>query len=238
MADMSASYLIQITTGNDEKMIPVEKRYPPSLTIRSLKDKLELITGVSAGAMQLSLIVNDASARNLTDDHDGQTLGDILAGVTSESKIRLQVVDTQNQLSQLQDLSQVPKFELTEEEYAARGDTLRAFKEKLKIGRFSDKPEEDEERRLEDLKLDYPIESRCEVRVKGKPSRRGTVMYVGAIEGKPGYWIGVKYDEPLGVNDGSVNGKSYFSCPPKYGGFIRPVDVFVGDFPELGLEDL
>lgn len=30
----------------------------------------------------------------------------------------------------------------------------------------------------------------------------GLVMYTGAVEGLDGYWVGVKYDEPLGKNDG------------------------------------
>ena len=53
--------------------------------------------------------------------------------------------------------------------------------------------------------------------------RRGEVMYVGRVSELPsGVWIGVRYDAPVGKNDGSVKGVSYFECLDKYGGFVRP----------------
>ena len=62
------------------------------------------------------------------------------------------------------------------------------------------------------------------------PDRR----YVGQVEGLPvGWWIGVKYDEPLGKNDGSVKGKKFFDAPPGYGAFLRPDKVKTGDYPEV-----
>jgi tubulin-folding cofactor B len=48
-----------------------------------------------------------------------------------------------------------------------------------------------------------------------------------------GFWVGVRFDEPVGKNDGSVGGVRFFDAPAGYGGMIRPSCVTTGDFPEV-----
>ena len=56
--------------------------------------------------------------------------------------------------------------------------------------------------------------------------RAACVMFIGPVTGMPaGYWVGVQYDEKVGKNDGSLNGKRYFSCPPGHGGFLRATKI-------------
>lgn len=85
----------------------------------------------------------------------------------------------------------------------------------------------------EEMANAFKVDERCEVSVSGQPKRRGVIKFVGKTHFKPGFWVGIHYDEPMGKNDGSVEGKKYFDCPPKYGAFVKPGNVTMGDFPEL-----
>lgn len=53
----------------------------------------------------------------------------------------------------------------------------------------------------------------------------GRTSFVGEVDFAPGKWIGVVLDEPKGKNDGTVQGRAYFECPPKHGLFIRVRNV-------------
>ncbi|XP_063620432.1 CAP-Gly domain-containing linker protein 2 isoform X3 [Cydia splendana] len=50
-------------------------------------------------------------------------------------------------------------------------------------------------------------------------SKAGTLKYVGVTEFASGVWAGVELDDPIGKNDGSVEGKRYFECAPRFGLF-------------------
>lgn len=68
---------------------------------------------------------------------------------------------------------------------------------------------------------------------------RGTVKYIGAVDGTKGQWIGIDWDDPKrGKHDGSHAGKNYFtSSSPTSGSFVREAKISVGVTFEAALED-
>uniref|UniRef100_A0A3B3SLH2 Dynactin subunit 1 n=1 Tax=Paramormyrops kingsleyae TaxID=1676925 RepID=A0A3B3SLH2_9TELE len=69
-----------------------------------------------------------------------------------------------------------------------------------------------------------PVKVGSAVEVIGK-GHRGTVAYVGATLFATGKWVGVVLDEPKGKNDGTVQGKRYFTCDENCGIFVRQSQV-------------
>ncbi|VDM40297.1 unnamed protein product, partial [Toxocara canis] len=53
----------------------------------------------------------------------------------------------------------------------------------------------------------------------------GTLRFLGNTEFKEGVWAGIELDQPLGKNDGSVQGKRYFTCKAPYGLFAMASKV-------------
>lgn len=66
------------------------------------------------------------------------------------------------------------------------------------------------------------VGSRVEVIGKG---HRGTVAYVGATLFATGKWVGVILDESKGKNDGTVQGRRYFTCEDNHGIFVRQSQI-------------
>ena len=206
-----------------------ERRFNNSTLIGELKGKLELITGMLSSTMDLGLYSkNNTYICGLIDDNQPLSAYNVDEGMiveVSSSDPKSKVFDSSDPNFQ--------RYELDESDYDKRPGTVREFLKKNKLGVFSGqespKVNEDEGRDEADK---LTLSSRCLVTVLNQPSRKGIIMYIGKTEFKEGYWVGIRYDEPVGKNDGSVNGKKYFECPEKYGGFVKPKNVEMGDFPE------
>ncbi|KAK4315812.1 hypothetical protein Pmani_012969 [Petrolisthes manimaculis] len=231
--------LVNVRVTSNLNNFTAEKRFDRSLTISDLKGRLELVTGGSAGSMTLEVLdTEDHPVCNLTNDEA------LLGSYIIEENYRIHVTDSTKRIGEFEDTSNVEKYELTEKEYDTRNDTARAFLKKNKLGKFNEeeqekkrKEREEQEREENEKAATITVGSRCEVKVQGEPTRRGEVMFVGKVHFKPGIWVGVCYDEPLGKNDGSIGDKRYFEAPMKYGGFTRPAFCEVGDFPSIDYDD-
>lgn len=221
-----------------------ERRFDTSLTVAQLKDKLMPITGIAPQYQALSLVSSDSSASGsapqplVTLSDEARTLAGY--GIEPYQTIRVVNLDPTARPGEFSDVSQVDKFELTADEYAARPDTVLAHLKAHKLGRFADAPEKSKIAHDPPTRTSVPdgmaVGARCEVGGEGAMAKRGTVRIVGEAEmGKGGVWVGVELDEPTGKGDGSVDGKRYFQCRAKHAVFVRPDKVTVGDFPE---EDL
>lgn len=63
------------------------------------------------------------------------------------------------------------------------------------------------------------------------------MAYFGPISGKSGVFVGVRLDDPFGLNDGTVGGQRLFEALPKCGVFVRPDKIQIGDFPPMDDEE-
>ncbi|KAF7666140.1 hypothetical protein LDENG_00116810 [Lucifuga dentata] len=73
-----------------------------------------------------------------------------------------------------------------------------------------------------------PVKVGSLVEVIGK-GQRGMVAYIGTTLFASGKWVGVILDEPKGKNDGTVQGKRYFTCEENHGIFVRQSQIQLFD---------
>lgn len=179
--------------------VACERRFPKSITIEEFKQKLEIVTGGAASTMELVLYNGDTIVGKLEDNNA------MLGSYPIDDGMRVHVIDQ----FLLVDGENVEKFELTDDQYSQKQDTVRNFLLKNRLGKY----DEGEMKRLEAKKQQakekeeqmakqIAVGLRCRVTTSEQPTRLGTVMFNGRLEGKKNIMIGVKFDEPLGVNDG------------------------------------
>ena len=153
----------------------------------------------------------------------------------------IHIVDTDpsSMVAQISDLSAVEKYVMSDEDYESLPSSMRKFLRNLRDNNpelFSKQEivtDPDFEKEIAD---EIKVGERC---IMLSDNHRGVVMYVGRVTDLgQGFYIGVKLDEPYGMNDGSVKGTQYFECPSKYGIFLRPSKIQTGNFPELDFDEL
>lgn len=216
--------------------------FDEDMTVMAVKEKLYRHGGTPASWQELYLRRGNDTIF-LYDD--SKTLA--FYGAKSGMEIHIKDLDPHSMSKHggLEDVSQVQKYEMADEEYDKLKNSVRAEKKKAEAQRAAEaaarkEAGEEEAQELgaskpmemtaEEMAAAFPIGSRCECE---PGARRGEVLHVGPVDGTKGCWIGVRLDEPQGQNDGTKDGKRYFDCPgPKYGCFLKPEKVKVGDYPE------
>ncbi len=180
---------VNVFISSNCKSFVSEKKFPKSLTLSSLRGKLELISGGSALSMRITAFdKNDKKVCDLDGGDDS-----LLGSYPVDSGMRLHVEDLSRTKDEFEDLDKVEKFELSKEEYSKRDNTVQSFLKRNKLGKYN----EEEMRRIEEEKAKVEKEEeeacqgikageRCEVRVPGNMPRRGGVKFVGKVHFKPG----------------------------------------------------
>eukprot|EP00184_Porphyridium_aerugineum_P006070 CAMPEP_0184697658 /NCGR_PEP_ID=MMETSP0313-20130426/4550_1 /TAXON_ID=2792 /ORGANISM="Porphyridium aerugineum, Strain SAG 1380-2" /LENGTH=284 /DNA_ID=CAMNT_0027156479 /DNA_START=160 /DNA_END=1014 /DNA_ORIENTATION=- len=245
--------LLHIKHSNLTTMAFPEFRVHLDDTIAQIKQRVYKSTGTLTDYMELSLFAADGTTliATIPANASAQLLSLTLRTLRLENNGIIYVKDTdpfsKSRHGGLEDITQVKKFEISDEAYQKRGDNYRKFKEeqmkkdpswtlqkhmqKQRQGNGVHANDGCEKENMgtenDNKELDISVDSRCEV---FPGSRRGCVKYVGQVsELGQGVWIGVAYDEPVGKHDGQVNGVRYFSCKPNHGGFVKPHNCQVGE---------
>ena len=206
----------------------MEKRYDLSQTIASIKANIATHFQTSEDGMRLDL--QDLTGTTIeTAMKDDKMLG----YYQCKEDYTIHVVHVEPQtFVDYDDVSKVEKYVMSEEDYNKRTDSVRAYKARMKALQQEQGVEVADELNEDSFKEEaatIKVGDRCQC---FPGDRLGTVKYVGRIVAiKPGFFVGVEFDEPVGKSDGSVKGVRVFECEPLYGGFLRPNQVTVGDFP-------
>ncbi|GAB0494391.1 hypothetical protein MMPV_005684 [Pyropia vietnamensis] len=266
---------LHVTHANMTGTTFAELRLSRNDTPPTLRERLYRVTGTRPAAMGLSLVppagaVGPDAVATIPLTDDAAPLGAVAPAITDGWTIHVTDSDGSASASAGGRLaadavpSDTERFVLSDDAYAARPNSVRAVKARMRAAEAAaavaagrDPPAEgaawSATRAARDRRLvaaggvdmepitGVSVGDRVEVSPGGK---RGVVAWVGDDVGggvPPGWWVGVTYDEPVGRNDGSVGGVRLWTCEAGYGGLVRRRNVAVGDFPprdDLAGDDL
>lgn len=214
-----------------------ERRVSPRWTIGYLKQRLEQITGIECQYMALHHYPNgNSNEYKMIGDKDDSTLAEY--NIAPYSRIHVMDLDPNSKLKQLSQVSATQEFQLSEEEYNKRADSVLQWKKQQQLGRFDPAYNDSKKRAQEENEQkaqNIQVGQRCRV-INIEGERRGVVKFVGRIpelDKGESVWTGVEFDEPVGKNNGTIGTLRIFDAKPNHGSFVRPKQVEVGDFPEL-----
>ena len=243
---------VLLTHSNIPQSFP-DIRLDLHLTVEKVKERFKLHIGTPVDHQRLILKDNGRVIGELTDNSKMLGFYSVVSGN------ELHVIDTDPySLSRgggLTDVSLVEKYRMDDETYNKRSGTMREWirEKRAKDPNYklkpkgittmgaaappgtSEKENEGPPPGIESVE-GVSIGDRCEIQ---PGARRGTVRWVGESEVlKPGYWVGVQLDEPLGLNNGTIKGTQLFECGENFGSMVRGKNCIVGEFPELNLLDM
>ena len=234
-------YLVKINlTHSILSMHIPEVRFSKFDSVCDVKMQLEKRFGTSAGAM--TLVLKDMNGQNIVVMNDDYKPLNFY-GIEDYMTIHCIDEDPNSIVRGLEDLSNVEKYVMSDTDYDKLPMNVRKFKKHLS----KNNPELFNKKQVthtivtdpehqKDLAAGINKGDRCEL-VESK--HRGEIGYVGKVpDVGEGFFVGIKLDEPYGNSDGAINGVQYFSCLPKYGVFLRPAEVSIGDFPELDIDEI
>lgn len=221
-------------THSHTKTVLAEQRFFLSTKIYEVKSHLCKKYGTLPEYMKLKLLKPNHDPLFLIDDD--KTLADYNVGDYDT----IHVIDSNpNSLlvqNDFDDVSTVKKYEISEEDYDKREESVRKFRKKLQQDPDYQKMiTENKGNTYEEEAEKIELNARC---LLGDGVRRGKVAYVGLVPYFGyGFFVGIILDEPCGDSNGTIKSKKYFECGDKFGIFVRPDYVKTGDFPPEVLFD-
>ena len=205
-----------------------------------LLGELQPITGIEIPDMRVTIRYSGSGGgggdNTLTITQENSESGVCVFAPERGIPVSIEVEDTNpdSLVNQMTNRDLQPSYEMPDDVYDKRPNSVRQWKRENMLGEFNPERTARIQGILESEKLKcelLEINQRCSVKVPGKPERRGWLRFIGEVpptETK-NLWCGVEYDNPVGTNNGTYAGTTFFGpLRDNYGSFVKPEFVETG----------